>query len=164
MAFLGLFGLLFAAIALWARSINLRACTWPKVRGNVVESFIEGWTSDSGPSPVVRYRYLVAGKTYESSQFSYHFVSGTLSYAEKVVRTYPVGSSVDVYYDPTDPNSAVLEPGKSHGWIWFFVGGLAFVAIAITISFHCFGGAIGSRCGLTLRSSGFATLTAELIR
>ncbi len=45
-------------------------------------------------------------------------------YAERVVERYPVGKLIRAYYDPDQPNVAVLERGPSMGGsiVWIMIG------------------------------------------
>jgi hypothetical protein len=46
-----------------------------------------------------------------------------------VVARYPVGKTIQVLYDPTDPEQSVLEPG-SNPWVPIAAGG-AFSMLAV---------------------------------
>ena len=60
--------------------------------------------------PEFRYRYTVAGKTHESTQFAYFYeMSKERVYRE--VEARPVRSSTTAYYDPDQPSEAVLYRG-----------------------------------------------------
>lgn len=106
-----LFGIYILQLPMAAASLS-----WPTVEGSILSSevyeqccgeYSEGWF------PKVSYRYSVAGKEYISDKVE--FVSmgdGNTSYfALQVIRRYPVGKQVKVYYNPLDPDVAVLEPG-----------------------------------------------------
>lgn len=61
------------------------------------------------PSFTIRYRYRVEGTDYEGTQVTAgHFrTEGT---DREWARRYPKGKAVRVYYNPTHPSEAVLEP------------------------------------------------------
>lgn len=59
----------------------------------------------------VKYRYTVASKEYESEVV--RFKAGFTQ--EEDVRKFPLGSQVQVYFDPKNPNKACLEPGEVSG-------------------------------------------------
>ena len=40
---------------------------------------------------------------------------GNLGFVQHLTHTYPVGKTVDVFYDPSDPTQAVLEVGLQSG-------------------------------------------------
>jgi hypothetical protein len=62
---------------------------------------------------VIRYRYRVSDQTYESDCIKFGG-QGPMSRAsaDALVAKYPVSARVDVYFDPNDPKSAVLQPRK----------------------------------------------------
>ena len=82
--------------------------------------------------PYVRYSYSVNESVYSSeridfgSQRSYNTRSG----ADNFLTSYPVGSEVDVFYDPGDPLEAVLVR-EAHGSTWGLIGGSAFILFSI---------------------------------
>ncbi|WP_420811450.1 DUF3592 domain-containing protein, partial [Microbulbifer mangrovi] len=58
----------------------------------------------------VEYEYVVNGYTYTSSKVSYS-ASGS-RYSRKVLRKFPEGKKVTVYFDSLNPRYAVLEMGS----------------------------------------------------
>lgn len=73
-------------------------------------------------TPVVRYRYPVEGRDYESDRI--HLGGWNLTdreSAEAEVARFPVGSVVKALYDPATPGDAVLETGVS--WTVLLFGG-----------------------------------------
>lgn len=90
-----------------------RAMSWLSVRGEVVGNDII--KECAGPSsscykPVITYKYTVKGSAYESNRLfiGRQAISHQLK-ARRLIDKYPVGSGVNVYYDPKDPKSACLE-------------------------------------------------------
>ena len=60
----------------------------------------------------LKYRYRVNSKKYHSdviSAFSVLGISGTIP--SQLLKKYPKGKSVKVYYSPKTPEKACLEPG-----------------------------------------------------
>ena len=83
----------------------------------------------------VRYTYLVNGTQYSSGRVSLGDSStNSSSGKEEIVRRYPMGSQVIVYYDPSRPEDALLEPGAAFithipfafGLLCVFAGLIAF--------------------------------------
>jgi len=74
------------------------------------------------------FEYQVDGHTYRSSTYCFG------AYAERAEAAFHVGSNVKVYYDPRDPNSAVLRRGLQPSM--FF--GPALLAGALYIAFDLF--------------------------
>jgi hypothetical protein len=110
--------LLFSGIGLLAYLGGLkhkarRAMSWQSARGEVMESGItEECASPSGHcfKPVIRYRYAVRGRTYESDRLyvGRQAFSSNRNRVEKLIAKYPANSEVNVYYDPEDPKTACL--------------------------------------------------------
>ncbi len=67
------------------------------------------------------YEYSVNSTFYKSDRVSYGYTgSSDKSFAINYANKYPVGKSVIVYYDATDPNNSVLEPNV-YNYDWIFV-------------------------------------------
>lgn len=79
---------------------------WPSVEGVMLRS---EWVGSSGSrKAIVAYRYKVNGQTYHSETIALWPCS-----AERLVKSHPAGSPVNVRYDETQPERAVLIPGGS---------------------------------------------------
>jgi hypothetical protein len=77
--------------------------------------------------PDIRYRYEVAGQSYQSR---FEFPSGTHplpEFSRSYVEKYPVGASVTVYYNPQQPADSTLEPGAQGDWMILALGILLMV-------------------------------------
>jgi hypothetical protein len=85
---------------------------WPSVQGAIVSSEMVMDTSTSSDiatwSPVVTYSYTVNGQALQCSRVKFSPARG-----KKVVAKYPKGNAVQVFFDPQQPSSAVLEKGGS---------------------------------------------------
>jgi hypothetical protein len=128
--------LLVAAGAFAAYVVERRkrkaAASWPATEGKIVLSKVveEEETVDREDSggrtehrteimyrPEIRFAYRVDGSDYSSETWkpgatvSY----GTPKHAEAIVARYTAGQSVAVYYDPKQPDMAVLEPKNREG-------------------------------------------------
>ncbi|MGL6159826.1 DUF3592 domain-containing protein [Microbulbifer sp.] len=57
----------------------------------------------------IKYQYVVDGYTYESGKVSYQ-APGSI-YSRRMLRKYPEGKDVTVYYDPLNPRYSILEKG-----------------------------------------------------
>jgi hypothetical protein len=68
----------------------------------------------------IKYQYEVNGKTFTGNRTAFY----TLHYPETVgfAERYPQGSTVSVFYNPTNPAESVIVPGlhpqKPNGEIW----------------------------------------------
>ena len=108
---------------------SLEATHWTKADGMVLSSVVDRqWSSGLHSHATfyakVRYQYTVNGRIYTSEKVSFgEYGSNDPRDAYKVVHRYRPGQKVSVYYEPMDPGSVVLEPGKIGGlFIPLFVG------------------------------------------
>lgn len=130
------FFLVGAGLTWWGWTIvrNARAsASWPTVQGMITETDLEFSTDEDGDTwtPRVAYTYLVNGISYENFTIKFGETSyGSESTAREVLVRYPVGQAVTVYYDPADPDRAVLEPGVSGGSYIVISIGLIFLVVS----------------------------------
>jgi len=100
----------------------LRQRRWPKTHGEVISAAVEHskvlqpGRAPSGATmtlyrPAVAYRYAVAGRSYEGHCIVRGVTVGSQSSdsAERFVRRHPVGSTIELRYDPRDPAQSTLE-------------------------------------------------------
>lgn len=111
---------------------------WPTSEGKVLECTVIEKTEknkDDGTTSVlyscdVVYQYSVEGRSYKSSQVSHVRSSSSSSKdAEDTARKYPVGSKVQVHYNPADPSEAVLETHTGGGSAILFLLGAVFFLV-----------------------------------
>ncbi|MDH3217219.1 MAG: DUF3592 domain-containing protein [Candidatus Krumholzibacteria bacterium] len=100
------------------------SATWPAAYGKIVTSQVTKKSHQSRRNGRQRttvtywanlsYRYDVDGLRYTSDTVSFgEYGSDDPEHARDVVHRYPEGKEVEVHYNPTDPEVAVLEPGVS---------------------------------------------------
>lgn len=116
---IGIAGWLILVFQTFFRASKSR--TWPTVQGVVIEAGVQQLTRDRGPfnrfREGLKYEYQVDGKTYTSSILSLAdlavlgWQNGARSrgLANRIIRKYPKGKLVTVYYDPHNPSLAVLN-------------------------------------------------------
>ena len=93
------------------------ARNWPVTTGKILMSGAEAYRARSGHShttmyrPNVVYEYSVNGQRLMGNRINFGMSVGygSPSVAERVTTKYPIGSVVQVYYNPGDPSQAVLE-------------------------------------------------------
>jgi Protein of unknown function (DUF3592). len=107
--------------------------TWKPVQGQVV--FSKTVKQAGGWEPVVRYRYDVNGKSYESGNRNTSGGWGVqdAGAADMIVSDHRKSSAVTVYYNPADPGQAAIEVGLGMKHFMFALIGLGFIAIAIFV-------------------------------
>jgi hypothetical protein len=132
------FFLIGAGLSWWGWTIvrNARAsAAWPTTQGQITASEIEHSRDSEGDdsyTPRVTYTYQVNGLSYESYMIKYGETSyGNEGTALEILSRYPVGQAVNVYYDPTNPDRAVLEPGVSGGSYILLGIGVLFVGVSL---------------------------------
>lgn len=99
---------------------------WEETMGEITRSAMEDDTVleiEARYSAIIRYSYIVNGREYSSSQIAYGLTKkeGSRSQAKKIIRKYPFGKKVKVYYNREEPSKAVLEVGSS-STDWLIVG------------------------------------------
>jgi hypothetical protein len=139
--FLGLFTLaLFMANILTV----VPAARWPVINGVVAVSTIENMrdghiTESPGLrfwAPVVEYAYEVGGHQYRGRRIWLEMTrAGKQSWAMRFAARYPVGMSVAVHYDPSDPGNAALNVASSYSWLLL---ALALVLAGVALVFGGF--------------------------
>lgn len=109
---------------------------WPSIEGSVrLSELVTNYDDQDGSvtyTAKVLYAYSVDGVEHTGSTVAFgDYGSSDPSHAGGIVSRYPVGSRVQVYYDPDNQNSSVLEPGA--GWSSFvgIIAGVLFAAIGI---------------------------------
>jgi hypothetical protein len=115
---------LYGANNLYRGSSSLR---WPSVEGRILYS-----RARIGPHPetLLWYEYHVANQRYVASNYrNGGNVTPFDSVARAAAKRYPVGRAVPVFYDPANPQNALLEPGL--WWGNFVAPGFAVVLFAL---------------------------------
>lgn len=115
---------------------------WLLTTGRIVESSVsQHWSHDSeggsrlSYSAHIRYEYGVSGQTFISSQVA--FGPAPSSYrsarAQAEANRYPVGAAVTVYYNPDNPQEAVLEQ-RASGTATVWIVGIAFLGVTACLA------------------------------
>ncbi len=117
---------------------------WPSVSGTIISSDIRETTEwerkgiKTGRDrtlylPNIHYNYEVQGHKYRCHRV---FFEGAEDYldpgnAREIVTRYPPGKNVSVYYDPGNPQFAVLETGIKFSHLLFPATGLLFILLGL---------------------------------
>jgi hypothetical protein len=110
----------------WVRLAHTRA-RWPTVIGTITSS----WNVLDGER--LKYDYEVRGHHYVGHRIGYEAEGGASSAdptAQEIAEKYPPGAQVKVYYNPSHPASAVLEPRNMQN---------ARMSLVFTLAFGFFG-------------------------
>ena len=133
------FGLVFGGFGLRRYNIGKESGSWPTVKGKVTYSHVDSRRVKNNQEYMasVKYSYSVDGKSYTGSRVTASDVyQKTLGRANDIIKMYPVGGEVSVYYDPADSGTCLLETGIKKNVYLMLGGGLAcfFFAGAIIVS------------------------------
>ena len=106
LAFAGVALFLFGAYYLYK---GISSMQWPSVQGRILYSHARGGRH---PEALLWYEYTVDARRYLASDYrNGGNATPFLGVAEEAAKRYPVGRSVPVYYNPGNPQDALLEPG-----------------------------------------------------
>lgn len=144
----GIFGVMGASLLVYGWNLNRRrkvAPGWPSVKGKVTASQVNKTSTASASGmpgfspvvfvPVVQYSYQVNDLAYQRDNLAsgkadaYNSVT-----AQNVVDRYRPGTSVTVYYNPSNPGEALIDlnPRRGNFYVWAGAG-----VLALTILFAC---------------------------
>lgn len=123
---------MFPAVFIVAMVVKYReiqkAKSWEATKGKVLISDVDprklkpgdaGYNfhdTDIVNEPLIEYEYTVGGKKFSGRRITIGDKTSTYE-LEGILSRYPVGAEVTVYYDPQNPQMAVLERDFP-GWVW----------------------------------------------
>jgi hypothetical protein len=130
-----------AGVVLW-KGIEVRhAAAWPSTRGRIVRSRlgVQRHRPAAGVTAVknvadVEYEFTLGDRVIRGTRIGIGEIAGAK--LEAMLNHYSVGATVPVYYDPKNPDNAVLErePPLPIGWLYaiaaaIFLAGLGALAV-----------------------------------
>lgn len=141
-------GLIFTLVACafiyaWIRELRKARATrsWPTTGGRILTARVHSFrgynrsshTSKTYYDPQVVYEYTINGTRYESHQIAIGigYSNHRREEVERKVAPYKAGADVQVFYNPNDPNDAVLEHGVAGGVMLLFIGLVTLFVLAI---------------------------------
>ncbi len=77
-------------------------------------------TSGIKYSPRITYRFSVDGRDYTGERHTQQTIGYPHGSAEKVLTKYPASSTVQVYYDPANPQDSFIQKGAGSA-VWGMV-------------------------------------------
>jgi hypothetical protein len=129
---------LFSYVLWGVQSKIFDAQAWQQVTGYITDSYVEEridhYKKDHPDRtvymPIVRYKYTIDGRVYESGQVKIPMWTpvGSIEYAESLRAPYLKGHSVTVFYNPKNPKEACLDLKKNVMPLW-----LALVMLGIAL-------------------------------
>lgn len=113
---------------------------WPVATGTIVVSEVTVATQrliqSTGPTKIygtdIRYEYEADGRSFTGDTVTLGGTAETSASegsSEALVARYPLGAKVDVYYDPADPSTSMLEPASRSGIFNMMMVALGFVVV-----------------------------------
>lgn len=131
---LGVIGCLLG-FAMYAKDVFLAysAMSWPRSDGRVVSSqTVQGCGGGRSFLPRVRFEYSVNGVTYDGERVAFGNPGcGSFEHAQSIAARFPAGAAVPVYYEPRNPNEAVLLVGEVLSDTWLGLAGTLFFAVSL---------------------------------
>ena len=116
---------------------------WPSTNGAIIETgttrnFSSGADGDSDIvtyTPKLKYSFRVDDVEFISDKIAFGYGKSYNSEmaALSALQNYPVGKQVAVYYNPENPNEAVLER-KNQRQVWGLVGGILLIVLGLCSS------------------------------
>jgi hypothetical protein len=124
----------FCGFGGWGVYQQFRVRSFLPVQGEVTHSEV-GVNRDGDGStfyPDIRFRYTVDGQKYDTGQYRIQVINSSgRSGKQKVVRRYPVGSKVEAWYDPDQPEVAVINKSFSFFPVIFLAIGVIVLGLVI---------------------------------
>lgn len=137
---------MLAALAWRAQSTAQRARRWPRVQGQVIAASVQErqvrqriststgrYRMATRYSARITYAYLVGGRRYTAERLRLGpvLLSSDTRAAEREIARYPIGSSVIVSYDPSNPSDATLETNVGWGTrlLWIAAASLLLLGV-----------------------------------
>jgi hypothetical protein len=114
----------------------LQSPDWPTTAGKILSSeVVDAGENDMQFDAAVSFVYRVNGETLKGEKVQLdQWAASDVKSKRRVVRQFPEGRAVTVYYNPADPAEAVLVPGPTIG-TWLKPGmGIGFTLFSLVIA------------------------------
>ncbi len=140
--FFGL-GAIFVGVGINGYREGQETKSWPSTTGHVISADVDEkietrrdmndrQRTEYTYTPAVRYEYTVGERTYLGHRVKADDYGGSPDRAYGIVNRYPAGSDVTVFYNPDEPDQAVLETGADTMGVYLFGGiGALFAVIGL---------------------------------
>jgi hypothetical protein len=133
------FGLLLCVGWYFLRKKAQASLAWPSTPGQVIASDVNRYRGNDGEwaeEARVVYEYAVGGTPFKGNRITFGGASsGNRAAARKTVARYSAGANVEVFYDPAQPGSAVLERKMPGMFVLLPIVGGIFAIVGIVILF-----------------------------
>jgi hypothetical protein len=132
-----LLGVVPLAIGLWQLKRCFNQKSWSITEGIITRSeIVTTRTGKGGAMPIICYEYQIKSKKYTSTKVTEgNFTLGIDYSARLVIKRYPMGLAVNVFYNPDHPEQSVLERRVTVGvYLWIVVGIFFLCSIFLAIN------------------------------
>jgi hypothetical protein len=111
--------------------------SWPSVTGRILDGKVEMAVNPGGADepdstsyfPAIHYEYLVGSQLYRGDRIAFEQTTyPNAKKAQQALLLFPAGASVPVYYDPSQPSSAVLQRKATGGTVVMVLGAVLVLA------------------------------------
>lgn len=124
-------GLVIGMYGLWNVYWGYESQSWPTTEGVIIDSRIAGSTRIIGRKAFIKYDYYVDGERYISPLVSYTWKCIDYEGSIQILREFPKDKNVVVYYNPDNPENAVLKTEISGRISWMFLFSVLTILIGI---------------------------------
>ncbi|MCX8124995.1 MAG: DUF3592 domain-containing protein [Spirochaetes bacterium] len=128
--FLFVFGAVLTLVGIKLIQNARQSLYWPKAEGVITQSFMD-WDRHRQQFANIKYTFTVNGEEITGFQISAKDMNKS---NEDLLKEYPVGKKVIVYYDPENPENSLLEPGYSWQSYQALVIGIIILIVAIVVA------------------------------
>lgn len=130
-------GLAWAGIRGQRRAQSIK--NWPTTTGRILSATTEmrrrSGRGGYAPYPNILYEYTAGGRKYVSSRISAGLEMGGSYYTPRVLARYPVGATVQVYYNPDAPADSALEAAAPGSRLLIFIALFVILMLACSLAF-----------------------------
>jgi hypothetical protein len=138
-------GIFLMIMSLLSLQQGKEARRWKVAAGRVIRSSLEEKQVDTrygdgmrrtevGYQLQVEYKYRVGDETLTGQRISLVEKQYTQKSGQKALEKYPIGATVQVHFDPENPQEAVIETGTVVSSLIFMLGGIALVVVGVLIA------------------------------
>jgi len=130
-------GLIWAGLRGQRRAQSIK--NWPTVAGRIIGSTTQmrrrSGKGGYAPYPNIMYEYTVGRQQYISTRVTMGMEMGGSLYTPRVLARYPVGATVQVFYNPDNPADSALEASAPGNRMLIFVAIVILLMLACSMSF-----------------------------
>jgi hypothetical protein len=131
-----------AGVILWKGIQVHHAAAWPSTRGRIVKSTLraqhrrhQGDVTQASNVADVEYEFTLGNRVFRGTRIGIGEIAGAR--LAETLNHYSLGATVPVYYDPKNPENALLErdPPVPVGWLYAIAAAIFLVGLAVLALF-----------------------------